>query len=175
MKSMQLKNRIGGLLLTFSVLLGIGLISSSTVQAQWRRSDDNRRERRARDYRRDRDRNRDYRRDDRYRNNRSRNDGYYGGRGGYGNYGNAYQVAQRQGYQQGLYTGGSDAQRRQSYNPQRSRYYKNPPNNYGNQYDQAYRSGFLQGYREGYQRNGGYYGNRGTYGNRTPNGIRWPW
>ncbi len=171
MKSTQFKNRVGGLLLAFSVLIGIVLVSSSSVQAQWRRNDDDRRDRRSRDYR--RERNRDYQRNDRYRNNRRnevyRNDGYYG-RGGYGNNGNAYQMAQRQGYQQGIYTGGSDAQRRQSYNPQRSRYFKNPPNNSGYQFDQAYRSGFLQGYREGYQRYGGYYGNRGNNG-----GFRLPW
>lgn len=168
MKSNQLRNRIGGLILGFSVLCGIGLVSSSTVQAQWGRNDNYRRERRARDYRRDRDR-----RDDRYRNDQYRNNGAYG-RGGYGNNGyNVYQAAQRQGYQQGINTGSSDAQRRQSYSPQRSRYFKNPPgSNY--QYEQAYRNGFVQGYRQGYQRYGGYNGGYNN-GNRRNSGIYLPW
>src|SRR6185312_3679089 len=62
-------------------------------------------------------RDRDYRRDDRY------------GRGNYGS-----QIARDRGYQDGLQTGASDGQRRQSYNPQRSHYYKNA--SYG--YDRSY-------------------------------------
>ena len=156
MKSTQFKNRVGGLILAFSVLFGIGLLSASTAQAQWRRDDS---------YRDRRNRDRDYRRDDYYRNDRYRNNGY-----GY----NIYQIAQRQGFNQGINTGSSDAQRQQSFNPYRSRYYKNPPNNFGgrgNQFDSAYRNGFLQGYQQGYQRYSGSYGN-GRYG-RT-NGTWWP-
>ena len=127
MKSNQLKRRVGGLILAVSVLFGIGLISGTTVQAQWRRDDRDHGRDRDRSNRRDRNsddryhRNDRYRRDDRYR----RNDGYgnYGGYGSNGRYGNnGYQVALNQGYQQGLYTGSSDAQRGQSYNPQRSHY-----------------------------------------------------
>jgi len=96
-------------------------------------------------------RDRDYRRDDRYG-----------------------QHAINQGYQDGLYTGSSDAQRRQSYDPQRSHFYRNghgSGGNYGNayQYQQAYRDGFLRGYAEGFRRNS----NRGNgnYGRRLP----FPW
>jgi len=75
-----------------------------------------------------------------------------------------------------LYTGSRDAERGQSYNPQRSHFYKNGHGDnggygrYGNnyQYQQAYRNGFLRGYNEGYRRNGGY--NRGN-----GNGRRFPW
>jgi hypothetical protein len=115
-------------------------------------------------YRQNRDR--DYRRDDRY-----------GRNGGYNN--NAYQIAANQGYQDGLYTGSSDAQRRQSYNPQRSHFYRNGHGDnggygnygrYGNsyQFQQAYRQGFLQGYDQGYQRY--------AYNRRSNNGrySRWP-
>ena len=161
MKSTRFKNRVGGFILAFSVLFGIGLLSSTTAQAQWRRDDDYYRQRR----------NDDYDRDRRYRNRDYRNDQYNDRYG----YNNAFRVAQQQGYQQGVYTGSSDAQRRQSFNPYRSRYYKNPPNNFGgrgNQFDQAYRSGFLQGYRQGYQQYDGYYGN-GRYGRNS--GTRWPW
>jgi flagellar biosynthesis/type III secretory pathway protein FliH len=84
---------------------------------------------------------------------------------GYGGYNNQQL---QQGYQDGLNTGASDAQRRQSYNPQRSHFYKNASS-------QAFRDGFVRGYDEGYRqysgdyRNGGYRNrgdrNDGYYGN----------
>lgn len=84
----------------------------------------------------------------------------------YGGYNNQ-QV--QQGYQQGLNTGASDAQKRQSYSPERSKYYRNASS-------QAFRQGFVRGYEQGYRqysgnygnggyRNDGYYGNNGGYGN----------
>jgi hypothetical protein len=183
MKSHYLSNKIGRILLAFSFIAGIGLVASAAVQAQrpWDRdqdqdrqdqSDRNRTDR-DRNYRRNRDndRNRDYNRNDQY----SRNRGYgnNGGYGGYGNggYGNASQIAISQGYQDGLYTGSSDAQRGQNYNPQRSHFYRSGQGNsggyYGNgyQYQQAYRNGFLRGYDEGFRRNGGYNRNRRSNGN----------
>jgi hypothetical protein len=60
-----------------------------------------------------------------------------------------------QGYQYGLNTGASDAQRRQSFSPQRSHYYQNASS-------QAFRNGFVQGYNAGYRQYSGY-GN-GNYG-----------
>jgi hypothetical protein len=68
------------------------------------------------------------------------------------------QVARQQGYSYGLNVGAADAQRGQSFNPQRSRYYRNGidgfSSSYGNrgQFRQVFRNAFLQGYREGYQR-----------------------
>jgi len=66
-----------------------------------------------------------------------------------------------QGYQYGLNTGASDAQRGQSYSPQRSRYYRNASS-------QAFRQGFVRGYDQGYRQyagsDNGRYGN-GRYGN----------
>src|SRR5258708_1681515 len=176
MKSHYLSNKIGRILLAFSFIAGIGLVSSVAVQAQrpWDRDQDqdrqdqrdrNRSERdrnyrrgRDNDYRRDRDNDRDwdYDRNDQY--NRNRGYGNYGGYGGYGRYGNASQIAINQGYQDGLYTGSGDAQRGQNYDPQRSHFYRNGHGNsggyYGNgdQYQQAYRNGFLRGYDEGFRR-----------------------
>ena len=158
MKSHYLSNKIGRILLAFLFIAGIGLVSSGAVQAQrpWDRDQD--RDQRDRDYR----RNRDYDRDRDYR-----NDQYNRNRG----YGNASQIALSQGYQDGLYTGSSDAQRGQNYNPQRSHFYRNGHGNsggyYGNgyQYQQAYRNGFLRGYDEGFRRNGGYNRNRRNNGN----------
>ena len=82
-------------------------------------------------------------------------------------YGGAQTQELRQGYQYGVQTGASDAQRRQSYSPQRSRYFRNAST-------QAFRDGFVRGYYRGYRqyaqgnggyRNDGYYGNNGGYRN----------
>ncbi|MDQ2921453.1 MAG: hypothetical protein M3R52_07585 [Acidobacteriota bacterium] len=73
------------------------------------------------------------------------NDGY----GNNGGYNNTSQIEINQGYQYGVNTGASDAQRGQSYSPQRSRYYKNASS-------QAFRQGFVQGYDQGFRQNAGY-------------------
>lgn len=86
---------------------------------------------------------------------RGRNDGYYGN-GGYGNGGYNNQELNR-GYQQGINTGASDGQRGQSYDPQRSRHWKNAST-------QAFREGFVRGYDQGYRQ----YAGNGTY--RRSNG-----
>src|ERR1700749_722554 len=156
------------------MVAGFSLAASSTAQAQYRRDRNrngvNDRYERNRYWRRDRtrnvyDRNRNgvndryeqrgvYDRnrngvDDRY----ERNGGYYGN-GRYGNNGGYNQAAMNQGYQAGLNTGASDAQRGQSYNPQRSHYYKNASS-------QAFLQGFTQGYDQGYRQYAGY--NNGRY------------
>jgi hypothetical protein len=195
MKSDYLRNKLGRILLAGSLLAGIGLASGTAVQAQrpWERNQNrNDRSERNRDYRRNRDYNRndDYRRTDNvYRRNDNvyrRNDNVYrrndqynrnGGYGGYGGYGgstNIQQVAINQGLQDGLYTGSRDAQRGQSYNPQRSHFYKNGHGDNGGygsvvnsyQYEQAYRNGFVRGYDQGFRRNSGY--NNGNSGRRYP-------
>jgi hypothetical protein len=153
MNSNYLRNKIGRIVLALSFLVGIGMASSLSVQAQYP------------DYR--RDQNRDYRRDrDNRRNDQgNRRNDQYGRNGGYGN--NGYnQAAMNQGFQDGLYTGSNDAQRRQSYNPQRSHFYRNAGR--GGYSSQAYRDGFLRGYDEGFRRYGG--NNRGRNGNYG----RWP-
>ena len=72
--------------------------------------------------------------------------------GGYNN------QAVQQGFQYGVNTGASDAQRRQTYSPQRSRYYRDAPN-------QAFRDGFVRGYDQGYRQYAGNYGNGGYQNN----------
>ena len=160
MNSNHSNRRFGGLILAFSLLFGIAVLSSVTVQAQYPWGRD-------RQDRRDRDRDRD---------DRNRRDDRNGRSGGYGY--NVYQIAQSRGYQDGLNTGASDGQRGQSYNPQRSHYYQNATygynSSYGNKngYKQAYRDGFLRGYQEGFRRYGGY--NRGRdNGRRLP--FPFPW
>jgi hypothetical protein len=147
MKLVYSGKKVGGYLLAFFLLFGVLTVASSSAQAQWR----------DRDRRDDRD-DRYERRDDRYR-NRS-----YG-----------YENARQQGYSYGLNVGSADAQRGQSYDPQRSRYWRNASegynSSYGNkgQYKQIFRDAFEQGYRDGFQRYGGYNrrGNRGSI-------FRWP-
>src|SRR5258705_7668193 len=161
MRLNYLSKKLGGYLMAFFLLFGIASIASTAVQAQypWGYGNDQRRDRDDR-YRRDRD---DRDRDDRYR----RDDRY--GRGGY----NPYQAARQQGYSYGMNVGAADAQRGQSYSPQRSHYWKNGTDgynsSYGNrgQYRQVFRDAFSQGYREGYQRYAGYdrRGNNGRWWN----------
>jgi hypothetical protein len=149
MKTNYSSKKLGGYILALFLILGFTAIASSNVQAQWR----------------DRDRDDRYQRDRDYRNRDYRN-----GRNGYG-YG--YENARQQGYSYGMNVGAADAQRGQSFNPQRSHYWKDGDagynSSYGNrgQYRQIFRSAFEQGYREGYQQ----YGGRGRYDRR--NNSRW--
>jgi hypothetical protein len=163
MNSHYLISRFGRIALALFFLVSIGMLASTSAQAQqWPYGQDP--YQRDRDYRRDRDR------DDDWRNRRN---------GQYGQYGNMSQAAYNQGYQDGLYTGSNDGQRGQNYNPQRSHYYRNGHGGFGgygnngrndrNYYQQAYREGFLRGYDQGYRQTGRY-NRRGSYG-RFP----FPW
>lgn len=139
--------RIGSAFFALAVVFGISFLTSSTAQAQYDRNRTWERNRSDRDWRRNRD-NDDWR--------RRRDNGRYRNRGS----NNAYQYDVQRGYQQGLNTGASDAQRGQSYSPQRSRYYQKAPS-------VPFRDGFVRGYDQGYRQyayNNGRYGN-GRYGN----------
>ena len=148
----HLRSKVGRILVALAFMVGIGIASSTAVQAQWPQWR----------YGQDPYRNRDYRRNDRW-----------------DRYGNISQIAMNQGYQDGMYTGSRDAQRGQNFDPQRSHFYRSGHGDNGgygridnsNQFRQAYRAGFLRGYQDGYQRYGGYNrrnnGRYGTYG-------RWP-
>src|SRR5436189_4657797 len=70
------------------------------------------------------------------------------------NYGGYNNQQVQQGFQYGVNTGAGDAQRGQSYSPQRSRYYRDASS-------QAFRDGFVQGYDQGYRQYAGNYGNGG--------------
>lgn len=72
----------------------------------------------------------------------------------YGGYNNQ-QI--QQGFQYGVNTGAGDAQRGQSYSPQRSHYYRDASS-------QAFLEGFVRGYDQGYRQYAGAYGN-GSYRN----------
>lgn len=156
-----LKNSLKGIGLGLFMMFGIMAFSTTEANAQWRDRDDDRYERDDdRDYRRDR---RD-RRDDRYERRDRRNDRY-------GN--NIHRIAQRQGYQDGIYRGRDDAQDRDRYNPEKSSEYRKATNGYDsrmgnkNAYKDAYRQAFISGYNQGYNRNG----NNGGYNNRRSTGA----
>ena len=136
MKTNYSGKKLGGYLLAFFLLFGILTVASSSAQAQY-------------PWGYDRDR-----RDDRYRRDRD-----------WDNRNRGFQVARQQGYSYGMNVGAADAQRGQSYNPQRSRYYRNGVDGFSNrgQFRQVFREAFLQGYRDGYQR----------YAWNRRNGRRW--
>ncbi len=181
MKAHYFSQRIGRVLAALFFVISIGFVSSSAVQAQWwpnatgQRDRDYRRQQ-ERQVRRDRERQRN---EEWRRRNRNRNDEDWRYRGNSG-YGNISQAAVNQGIQDGVYTGSRDAQRGQSYNPQRSHFYRNGhgDNDYsrrqarnGYQYEQAYRQGFLRGYDQGFRQYGGYNRSRSGANNRFP----FPW
>ena len=148
MKTINYNGRVGKAVLAFSLMFGIGIMMSLTAQAQYRNNDEW--QRRERDRRISQEQNRARRdgRDDRYNRNGNQN-------------------AMKQGYQVGVQTGANDAQRRQSYSPQRSHYYRDASS-------QPFRNGFLRGYEAGFRQyagnnngtyNNGGYNNDGTYNN----------
>lgn len=161
MKFNYSSKKIGGYFLAVFVLFGVAFMSGTSAQAQYPYGRD-----RNDQYRRDRDR------DDQYRNDRYRRDDRYG-RGN-----SEFDVARQQGYSYGMNVGAADAQRGQSYNPQRSHYWRDGSagySGYGNrgQYKQVFRDAFAQGYREGFQRYG--YRNGRSNNGRWGNGRIWPW
>ena len=180
MKAHNFSQKFGRVLAALFFVVGITLVSNTAAQAQWWPNATGQRDR---DYRRQQEREMQrerarMRNEEWRRRNRNRNDDDWRYRGNTG-YGNISQVAVNQGIQDGLYTGSRDAQRGQSYNPQRSHFYKNGHGDnggygrYGNtyQFQQAYRQGFLRGYDQGFRQYGGYDRSRsGTY-NRFP----FPW
>lgn len=86
---------------------------------------------------------------------RSRDDRWRNRNGGYNN---VYQQQElNSGYQQGIQTGASDAQRNKSYSPQRSKYYQKAGS-------VPFREGFVRGYDQGYRQYAGGYRNNGRYG-----------
>ena len=82
-----------------------------------------------------------------------------------GQYSTVYQRQElNRGYQQGIQTGASDAQRGQSYSPERSRYYQRAGS-------VPFREGFVRGYEQGYREYAGYRNNRDYRNNRGYGGY----
>lgn len=166
--------------LAFSLLFSFVLLSAIDVSAQGRSGKDKYEKQRQKierkrekfedkierkqdrlEDRRERWEDRDDRDDDDYRDRRDRRDSGYYRNNGNGNYGSgtSYDVARRNGYEDGLRAGAEDARDGDRYNPQGHSDFRRATDGYnsryGNrgQYQQAYRDAFVQGYREAYSRN----------------------
>lgn len=167
--------KMGGALLTLTLLFGIGVASSLTANAQWSQWPNNTRNR---DYEREQIRrqrqlqreqrrqqrrtNRDYGRENVY--SRNDNDGRYDGyNDGLPNYGGSFELRQtalNAGYNEGIKEGRKDRQNNERFEYQDEEDYRNANTDYssklGNRelYRQYFRQGFQNGYRDGFGNNG---------------------
>lgn len=154
----MLKNKIMGAILALSVVVGIGLTSSATVQAQWPNSRQYEREqiRRQREWEREqRRRQREAR-----RNNDWRDDYRYDDRRDDYRYGGSFQLRQtalNAGYNEGIKEGRKDRSRGERFEYRDEEDYRNANTDYssrlGNRelYRQYFRQGFANGYNDGYR------------------------
>ncbi len=164
MNSNFLKNKIGGAILMFSILLGVGIATSTTVQAQWQQNDrysrDREREQREREREARRNQRRSQRDQDRYGRGRN-NSGYYGGTAadGYSNLGGSYQLRQtalNEGFNQGLKEGRRDRSRNEYQDWRDEDAYRNATESYSSKlgdkelYRRYFREAFENGYKDGY-------------------------
>jgi hypothetical protein len=154
MRSNNLKNTIGGLILGFSLLFGIGIMSSMTAQAQYRNDDY---------YRRNREYDRDQRRRDRLNDRYRRSSNW----DSYPNYGGSFELRQtalNAGYNEGIKEGRKDRNRTNnygngygigSYGYSNSSAYQRALKDYNPRlgdrylYQQYFRLAFQTGYRDG--------------------------
>jgi Ni/Co efflux regulator RcnB len=149
MKSIHLKDTMGKVLLSFSLLLGIGIMSSMTAQAQYR-NDQGTWQNGQQDRR---DRNRDWRRNGRNNGRNGRNDD------GYGNYGGSFELRQtalNAGANEGNKAGRKDHSRGARYDFSDEREYQKATKDYSSRlgdrsiYQQYFREAFEHGYADGY-------------------------
>ena len=143
MKSNFLTNKIGGALLGVSLLLGIGVASSFTAQAQNGRDDN---------YNNGRRRDDDYNRGRNQRGRRRSNDGY-------GNYGGSFdlrQTALNEGFNEGIKEGRNDRKRGDYSNYTDEKEYQKGTKSYSSRlgdreiYRRYFREAFSHGYADGY-------------------------
>lgn len=159
MKLTNLRNKIGGAILGVAVLLGVGMMSSITAQAQYQYPDYNRSQQ---DRNRDRDQDRN-----RGRGNDQGNDQWNNGRGngdrrgdGYRNYGGTFQLRQtalNAGFNDGLKEGRKDRSHGDRYEFQDEGAFQKATRDYNSRmgdrytYQRYYRDAFANGYRAGYE------------------------
>ena len=142
MKSNVLKKRVIGAVLGLSLVVGIGITSSLTAQAQWQSQDAQREQmRRQREWERDQiRRQRDYSDENRRYSNRD-----------------LRQTALNAGYNEGIKEGRKDRQNRDRFDYRDEEDFRNANTDYnsrlGNRelYRQYFRQGFANGYTDGYR------------------------
>lgn len=146
MKTMHFKSKLGGAMLTFAILFGIGIATSATAQAQWRNDG----------YTQDRSYERDQRRRD-----RDWRRGRRGGRDsdGYGNYGGSYELRQtalNAGANEGNKAGRKDRSRGERYDFRDEGEYQKATKDYSSRlgdretYRRYFREAYEHGYADGY-------------------------
>jgi hypothetical protein len=146
MKTNLLTKRVMGIVLGLSLLLGIGLASTSEVNAQWRDPSWQREQER---------RQRQWEREQRRRDRRARRDW----RDDY-NYGGSYQLRQtalNAGYNEGIKEGRKDRNNNDRFEYRDEEDFRNANTDYSSRlgsrqlYAQYFRQGFVNGYTDGYR------------------------
>jgi hypothetical protein len=159
MKLLKLKETFGGLILGISLLLGIGMMASSTAQAQYQRyptwEQERQRQREIERLRRQQERQR-------MRNNDwwNRQNQGYGTYDNYPNYGGSFefrQTALNAGYNEGMKAGRDDRRRGERYEFRDEGAFQSASKDYNSRmgdrrtYAAYFRQAFETGYRDGYQ------------------------
>jgi hypothetical protein len=164
---------MGRFFLGFALLFGIGIMSSTTAQAQWQnnpygqnRNYERQQRQRERELRREQlRREREARRNNRGYNNRGYNDPYGGynnqrGYDGYGNYGGSLhlrQTALNAGANEGVKEGRKDRERGERFDYTDESVYQNATKDYSSRlgdryaFQRYFREAFVNGYTEGYR------------------------
>jgi hypothetical protein len=146
-----------GFVFGLSLLLGIGIASSSEAQAQWRDPQWERQQQREQ-IRRQREWEREQRR--RQRQTQRRNDRYDRNDDGYGYYGGSYQLRQtalNAGYNEGIKEGRKDRSNGDRFDYRDEEDYRNANTDYSSRlgdrslYQQYFRQAFINGYSDGYR------------------------
>ena len=153
MKTNLLTKRVMAFVFGLSLLLGIGLASSSEVQAQYRDPSWQREQIR---------RQREWEREQARRQRQAQRRGYYG-RGSYDNlpnYGGSFQLRQtalNAGYNEGIKEGRKDRSRGDGFEYRDEEDFRNANTDYSSRlgdrelYRQYFRQGFINGYTDGYR------------------------
>jgi hypothetical protein len=145
MKTNLLAKRVMGIVLGLTLLLGIGMISSSNVQAQWQ------------DPSWQRDQARRQREWEREQRRRQRDGRYDNDRYGYGGSFQLRQTALNAGYNEGIKEGRKDRNNRDRFEYRDEEDYRNANTDYSSRlgsrslYQQYFRQGFVNGYTDGYR------------------------
>ena len=148
MKTKLLTKRVMGIVLGLTLLLGIGMISSSNVQAQWQDPSWQRDQAR---------RQREWEREQRRRQRETRRDGRYDNDYGYGGSFQLRQTALNAGYNEGIKEGRKDRNNRDRFEYRDEEDYRNANTDYSSRlgsralYQQYFRQGFVNGYTDGYR------------------------
>ena len=153
-----------GFLLTLTLLLGIGIASSTTANAQWSRDRDWEREQQIRRQRQiEREQIRIQREQIRQQRRAARVYGYNRGSDGLPYYGGSFELRQtalNAGYNEGIKEGRKDRSNGERFEFQDEEDYRNANTDYSSRlgdrglYQQYFRQGFQNGYRDGYGNSG---------------------